>query len=167
MYDTILANLNKAVQHLKFALADYEVHKDEIKKSKMSDLLRAYAEMALAHDDVESARKAMNVEIEHLGKAVLPERFTEEKQGSTVVETSRGKYRMTVGYRTSATMLDKEKGLQWLKDNGHGGIVVEQVNPQTLSSFSKEYLETEGRDLPTEIFKVGNAPYTSKTRVNK
>jgi len=61
--------------------------------------------------------------------------------------------------------LDKDAGLNWLRANGHEGIIIETVNSSTLSAFAKSQLEEEGVDLPDDIFKIGTSPYTSITKV--
>ena len=53
-------------------------------------------------------------------------------------------------------MLDKQKGLEWLRTSGNAGLIQETVNAGTLSSFAKG--ETlAGHPLPDHLFKVGTA----------
>lgn len=70
---------------------------------------------------------------------------------------------VTVNVRWSARMLDKQSGMNWLRETGNEGMIVETVNAQSLGAFAKA--ETlEGRPLPSEIFKVSTAPYVSVTK---
>ena len=53
-------------------------------------------------------------------------------------------------------MLDKDKGMAWLRETGNGGLIIPTVNAGTLSSFAKG--ETlAGHPLPSDIFKIGTA----------
>ena len=60
-------------------------------------------------------------------------------------------------------MLNKEKGMEWLKTSGNEGLVIETVNAMTLASFAKT--ETlAGKPLPDHLFKVGTAQHISITK---
>lgn len=43
----------------------------------------------------------------------------------------------------------KDEALAWLKENGFGDLVKEQIHPQSLSSWYKE--QTEAGELPEDI----------------
>ena len=71
--------------------------------------------------------------------------------------------RVTINVRWSASMLNKEKGMEWLKTSGNEGLVIETVNAMTLAAFAKA--ETlAGRPLPDFLFKVGTAQHISITK---
>jgi hypothetical protein len=70
--------------------------------------------------------------------------------------------RVTVNVRWSASMLNKERGMEWLRETGNDGLIITTVNAQTLSSFAKE-MALEGMPLPEELFKVGTAQHISIT----
>jgi hypothetical protein len=61
-------------------------------------------------------------------------------------------------------MLDKERGMQHLRDTGNGGLIQDSVPWQTLSAFSKNLMETEGKELPDDIFKSSIMKFTSITK---
>jgi hypothetical protein len=70
---------------------------------------------------------------------------------------------VTVNVRWNATMLNKEKGMEWLRSTGNSGLIIETVNASTLTSFAKgEALA--GHALPDSIFNVRTAPYVSITK---
>ena len=45
--------------------------------------------------------------------------------------------RVSINVRWSASMVDKEAGMQWLRDTGNEGLIIATVNAGTLSSFAK------------------------------
>lgn len=164
MNSTILY-LVDAKNALNAALTSYNADATRLKTAPLPELASTYVRLFAAHEALDTARKAINAEIEHLSKSVIPDRLSEEGVKNIKIEVDGQDYRVGVGYRNSASMLDQEAGIAWLKENGHAGIVKETVAAQTLASFAVSYLETEGRELPEDLFKTGRSPYTSKTKV--
>lgn len=111
---------------------------------------------------IKEAREALSEMADLLSTRDIPDLFRSKKVKTLTVE---GVGRCTVSYRYSCSMLNKDTGFKWLRDNGHGGLIQETVNAQTLGSFAKNLIETEGKDMPDDIFKTGQSPYTSITKV--
>ena len=59
----------------------------------------------------------------------------------------------------------KEAAFQWLKENGYGDLVKEQVNTQSLTSLYKE-LEENG-ELPEEFISMLNVYQKQKVAIRK
>jgi hypothetical protein len=125
-------------------------------------LIKHYNHLRLATAQIKEAREALAEMEEKLSREQIPEIMREQGIKTTTIE---GVGRVTVSYRFGCTMLDKEQGLEWLRGNGHGGIIIETVNSSTLSAFAKSMLEESGAELPDSIFKVSTSPYTSITKV--
>jgi len=53
----------------------------------------------------------------------------------------------------NAKILDKERAMEWMRDNGYGDLVTVTVNGSTLKAWAKERL-TEGEELPVDLFSV-------------
>lgn len=164
MPSLIIENLNDAANAIRRAVSIYRENATEIKAQALPQLLRSFSEYTDAVAAVESARKEISEELRYLEQGVIPERMGEEGVKTTTIETANGTFRMTVGYRFSASMTDKEAGLDWLRENGHGGLIDETVNSKTLSSFAKRLLEDEGKELPDNLFRTGSVPYVSRTK---
>ena len=95
-----------------------------------------------------------------LSYETLPTMFTNQNVKTINVV---GVGRVTVNVRWTASMLDKQKGLEWLRTSGNEGLIQETVNAGTLSSFAKG--ETlAGHPLPDYLFKVGTAQHISITK---
>ena len=97
--------------------------------------------------------------VDSLSYEIIPTLFT--NQGvKTITLPEIG--RVTINVRWSASMLNKEAGMQWLRDTGNEGLIITTVNAGTLSSFAKA--ETlAGKPLPSDLFKVGTAQHVSIT----
>jgi hypothetical protein len=126
------------------------------------EIIRHYDRLRLATARIKLAREALAGMEEELSRVQIPDVMAEHGVKTITIEDVG---RVTVSYRFSCSMLDKDAGLMWLRANGHDGIIIETVNSSTLSAFAKSQLEEEGVDLPDEIFKTGTSPYTSITKV--
>jgi len=67
---------------------------------------------------------------------------------------------VTINDRWTASMPDRAKGMEWLRETGNEGLIIETVSAQTLGAFAKE-LALKGDPLPGEVFKVTAVPYVS------
>lgn len=129
-------------------------------------LIRHFNDIRLANADIKIAREALKDMEDSLSQRDIPDllRNLKETIGLKTPINLEGVGRVSVSYRFSCTMLDKEAGIRWLDDHGHGALAQRTVNAQTLGSFAKDMIEEQGKELPPEIFKTGTAPYTSITK---
>lgn len=111
---------------------------------------------------IKDARESLDRLEEHLSRQAIPDVFLRHEIKTITVE---GVGRVTVSNKWGCSMIDKEAGLRWLRETGNEGLIQETVNASTLAAFAKNLSDTEGKDLPDEIFKVGRVPYTSITKV--
>lgn len=96
-----------------------------------------------------------------LNKKLVPEAF--KRSGTTTLSMSDG-YRVTIGQRYSASMLDKEKCMAWLRENDLGEIIQPYVHPSTLSAAGKALLEDKGMEFPEDLFTAFFQDTTSLTK---
>ena len=129
-------------------------------------LIKHFADLRDVNATIKIAREALGEMEDNISRVDIPDIFTflREKTGQKPPFTIEGVGRVSVSRRFSASMLDKEVGMDWLRKNGHGDLIQPTVNAQTLAAFAKNLQEVEGKDLPVEIFKVGSIPYTSITK---
>jgi hypothetical protein len=132
-----------------------------VKTNNHVDIIKHFNHLRIAMGSVKDAREALKQIEETLSREIIPDVMRSNEIKTTTIEDVG---RVTVSYRFSCTMLDKEHGIDWLKGNGHESLVQETVNSSTLSAFAKNMLEEHGKELPPEIFKVGTSPYTSITK---
>lgn len=141
-------------------LEDFTTH-DVIPNSDLLALIRHFNEVSKCYDALDDAKKRLNKIYDQLSIHTVPDKMREAGVKTINVEDVG---RVTVSYRYSASMLDKEKGFEWLRNNGLGGIITETVNSSTLSATAKNLLVDEGKELPADVFKTSTSPYTSITR---
>ncbi len=130
------------------------------------EIIKHFSHARAAAESVKEARKTLEQMSDHLSRVVIPDtiKSLRERTGEKPPFNIEGVGRVTVSYRFSCTMTDKPAGLDWLRANGHEGLIQETVNSSTLSAFGKDMLENQGKELPEEIFKTSTSPYTSITK---
>lgn len=147
------------------AVADLTARIEEIRKGGLPDALRFYKDVKDGYELAEVERKKVGQLIEDLSRTTIPDMMDE--QGVKTITLEDIGYRFTVSQRWSCSIIDKDAGIPWLKENGAAALVFETVNAQTLASYAKGRVEDEGFDLPVDIFKTGTMNYTSVTKAGK
>ena len=110
---------------------------------------------------IKESREALSNMEERLSREQVPDVMRANNIRSTTIE---GVGRVSLSSRWSASMLDKETAMNWLRESGNGGVIQETVNAQTLGALAKE-LNNEGVELPSDLFKTSVMTFTSITRV--
>lgn len=131
-------------------------------EEKTANVAGLYVALEAVNDTVTTATKELTKYGQFLSYTKLPEMMDHDNVRS--VNTNFG-VRVTMSSRTSVTMIDKEEGKKWLRENGYGDIIQETVNSQTLGSLVKEMIEKENIEPPNELFSVKAAPYVSVTKI--
>jgi hypothetical protein len=124
-------------------------------------VIKHYDQLRLVNALIKESREALSQIEEKLSREHVPDSMRAQNIRSITVE---GVGRVALGTRWSASMPDKQVGLEWLRGNGYGGVIQETVNAQTLGALAKE-LNSEGVDLPQPIFTTNVMTYTSITKV--
>ena len=123
--------------------------------------IRHYDATRKATVSIKEAREALADIEDRMSKEQVPDIMRRHSVKTITVEDVG---RVTNSHRFSASMIDKERGYEWLRAEGHGGLITETVNSSSLSAFAKDMLENHGVELPDDIFKVGTQAYTSITK---
>jgi len=87
---------------------------------------------------------------------LIPEKMDDEGIERATYEGI-GTLYLTSGVRASIVPTAKPDAYQWLDDNGHGGLITQTVNAQSLASACKAMLK-KGEAIPENLFKV--TPFT-------
>lgn len=133
-------------------------------KHTSSDIGKAYFALTDLHKKLDAATKKLYHAKNAYDKAIIPKHMEENGlSGFKVPEIARS---FSVNQKMSASFLDKEKGYQWLRDQGQGDIITETVNAGTLSAFCRDMILNQGMEPPEDIIKVNTYEATSMTRYN-
>lgn len=162
MHQETLGFLNRVCTDLKSVAAKVSIETDAVVGSQDHiEIIRHFDQTRKAVEQIKEAREALQELSDRLSREYVPD-VMRANMIKTIKIDDIG--RVTISNRFSATMLNPEMGMDWLRKNGHGGLIKETVNSQSLSAFAKELLETKNEELPPDIFKVGTSPFTSITK---
>ena len=114
-----------------------------------------------ATNKIKEAREALDEMEMRLSREQVPDVMRAHGIRNTTIE---GVGQVKLNNKWSCSMLDKALGFDWLRGNGHGSLITETVNAQTLASFAKSLNDEEGTELPDDIFKTSIMTYTSITK---
>lgn len=153
---------NRMMARLEYLTTALKKKVDESKEDDLVSALHTFKSLGDLWDKFNDLKKEYNALYDQMSLYQIPDMMKDAGVKTINVE---GVGRVTVSYRFSCSMLDKEAGFEWLEESGHGDLIQRTVNFQTLSAFAKNMIQEEGKDLPEEIFKVGTIPYTSVTKV--
>ena len=111
--------------------------------SQIAERMRDVVDRLAGYEEV---RKKLQKEYDDLRKIYLPEAMTNE--GVTNINiTDVGRITLRSDIYVSVPAVDREVAYDWLRGTGHGGIIKETVNANTLRSTVKEMLR-KGEALP-------------------
>lgn len=130
-----------------------------IERNDIPTAVTYFAELRDTVKQLAEKVSALQKHVDELSQQQLPTMFQNQNVKTIKVDNVG---RVSINDRWSASMLNKERALGWLRGSGNDGLIIETVNAQTLGAFAKE--ETmAGRSLPDDIFRVSATPYTSIT----
>jgi len=125
------------------------------------EIIKHYDKMRQATALIKESREALSKMEETLSRENIPAAMRNAGVRTLTIE---GVGRVSLGTRWSASITNKSEGFDWLRQNGHGGVIQETVNAQTLGALAKE-MGQDGIELPSPTFTTNMLTYTSITKV--
>lgn len=131
------------------------------------DLLILFQDLRDSHESLDKACKLIYKTLDDLNKRKVPEAI--DASGQDLARVPALKRSFYILNKRSATILDKPRGHEWLRENGGSELITATVNAQTLTGFLTQYALDHGKDPPEDVFKVtpyrttGSSRYTPKT----
>ena len=129
----------------------FESRRDD-KTIPIKQMVSEFWRIKNTHDDLKKLVTRIYNVVNALDKGVLPARF--EDEGVDLIRVPELSRSFSVRTNTSASMLDKEGAIEWLRELGHGDLVQETVNAGTLASFCRNLVLEQGIEPPEELIKV-------------
>lgn len=124
------------------------------------EVIKHYDALRNLNAHIKEAREALGQIEERLSRQQIPDVMRANNVRSITIE---GVGRVSLSSRWSASMIDKDAAMKWLRESGNGGVIQETVNAQTLGALAKE-MNNEGHDLPNQYFNTNIMTYTSITK---
>jgi hypothetical protein len=133
--------------------------KVDVNKLPINKACAHYQLMRELQDYLKLQTSGLNDRIDLMKGMVLPQKF---KEANTTSISTNG-YRFTISETVRASMLDKEKGFEWLRQHDREGLIAETVNASSLAAEARRMLEA-GEELPPDVFNVVIQPNVSMTK---
>lgn len=146
------------------AVTAAEKYFENIGKRTPQEALRDYARLKWANDSLIKSMKILHALQHRLQYGAMPKIMVDNNIRNWTDEELRVRFGMSS--RWSAKIINKPMAYEWLRSEGHGALITETVNAQTLGSFAGNYIEESGQDLP-DCFEVKQAKYATVTKVGK
>ena len=160
---TIAAELNVITKRLECLNNEIDDNIRALTGGDPGDACRALFHLDTAYEEADKARKATHAKVEFLSRSVIPEIFT--ASDTKTLALTDVKKRFSVTTRVSASIVDRDKGFEWLNEAGGGDLIQNQVNAQRLSSFVKEYIVDVQKTPPEDAIKISSMQYVSMTGI--
>jgi hypothetical protein len=164
-FQDVLTNVRKALEFLAQDASAVETLGAAMKEDgtlKPSELAEFYFHIKDLHEKADDAVKKMYHVHDMLNKHLIPARLKEE--GLTGIRVPSVARSFSIVTKTSATFVDKDAGLEWLRSIGQKEMIQETVNAGTLSSFCRNMMLEQGIDPPDGIVKVSTYDTTSMVK---
>lgn len=132
------------------------------KRSTM-DVIRMMNDLKRRKEEAEEKLSHINLHYDYIRYNMIPQRFDDEGIKNTVIEGI-GRISLSSGLYASVKPDSKEKAYNFLRDTGHGDIVKETINTQTLAATVKAMMQ-KGEEVPEDMFTVTPWTRASITKV--
>lgn len=129
----------------------FESRRDD-KSIPIKQMVAEFWRIKAVHDDLKKQVTRLYHVVNSLDKGVLPARF--EDEGVDMIRIPELARSFSVRTNTSASMIDKDGAMEWLKETGNGDLIQATVNAGTLASFCRNLVLEQGIEPPEELIKV-------------
>lgn len=126
------------------------------------DLVHAMSTMQNRKEALEDQLKIINKEFDFLRITKIPAKM-EEDGVDRINVTGIGRVSLTADMHVSVKADQKSEFFTWLRDNGRGDLLQENINPSTLKAAVKKMFR-EGEEVPDQLLNVSPFTRASITR---
>lgn len=141
-----------------------EIESEFKKYDSMSlvDLVHAMSTTQNRKETLEDQLKIINREFDFLRITKVPSKM-EEDGVDRINVTGIGRVSLTADMHVSVKAEQKSEFFVWLKDNGRGDLLQENINPSTLKAAVKKMFR-DGEEVPDQLLNVSPFTRASITR---
>jgi len=126
------------------------------------ELVHAMSTMQNRKEALEDQLKLINREFDFLRITKVPSKM-EEDGVDRINVTGIGRVSLTADMHVSVKADQKPEFFTWLRDNGRGDLLQENINPSTLKAAVKKMFR-EGEEVPDQLLNVSPFTRASITR---
>lgn len=149
-----LANLNLMITQVQCTLKDLlmDLNYDVIEKLSIEELAEIHLKIKNDIDALKVIQSTLVKYYDLIRKTALPELMQKQNIESLIIPNL-GKLDLIDDLYASIKIDEQKNAYEWLDDNGHGGIIKQTVNAQTLKALLKSKIKLD-EDIPEDFFKI-------------
>jgi hypothetical protein len=138
------AKISKLIDQVKVISEDSD--RTNVQRGKLESACRYYFYLTEKYGTLDDARKKIGAQLEYMSRDTIPEIMTERGVRNITLDDVERQFLKSV--RMSASMLNKEEAMDWLKSVGAADLIQPTVNSSSFSSFVKQYIEEQQVEPP-------------------
>jgi len=123
-----------------------------VKEWSIQDLAQAFVDVKAKLESMKSAQKLVQADYDMLRKVVIPDKM-EALDIETITLSGLGRLSLRAEMYVGIKAGLKDAALEWLTSNGHGSLIQDNINAQTLKAFIKEQISL-GEPIPDSLFNI-------------
>lgn len=149
-----LEGMLSAIINLKHKFHDLQttvISREKMELMKLPDMARTLKQLRVLVDTADELTKQISEVHETLAVNIIPDAMGEDIQTIKIKDVGRLQVRYDIHCSVKADKKDDLK--KWLLENGHGALIMDQVNSSTLKAFVKEQIE-QGAPYPEDCLSI-------------
>lgn len=154
---SIHKDLEKHIANVNMAFVDMQEYLLHLKPDDLTGHLAGYRVIYELDSLLEKISKIVKGVKTDLSYKIIPDIMENLKIDSMRYDGRN--FIRSIALRASIPEAKQEKGYQWLKDNGLGGVIKEGVNANSLSSVLSDFVEETGITPPEDCISLHRQPY--------
>ena len=129
-----------------------EDRKSQLQSMKLLEAVKEMERIRERLEEIKAVKTEHQEEFDLLRLGIIPGLMDEDEITNITIDGV-GRVTLTGDVYASIPASERDRAYQWLRDNNHGGLIVETVNSGTLKAFVKGVIK-KGEELPEDMFKV-------------
>lgn len=149
--------LHKGAERLETIIKEIRDTSEALRDDKSQNpatVAKVYFSVREAYEELDKQRKGLYHVKDFMEKCVLPEAMQNADTDQVRVPSLARSFSLQT--KMSASFIDKQAGVAWLRESGNGDIVQETVNAQTLTALCRNMILEEGIEPPTDLVRVNS-----------
>lgn len=154
--------LENSVDALFKEIQNYLFDEQDLSSQTIKALIKRQYVLEIMSAKIKEGKTLIENQLTYLKKTILADKMDEEGIKSMSLEGV-GTVRVQGDIYATIKTGKLQEAVEWLCDNGHGGLVKETVNANSFTALARQY-HKEGKEMPEDLFSI--TPY-SKTILTK
>lgn len=164
MSETVEKSLRETIKDLSAAVSKTSDYFSQLDPTDLPNLLKSFKLLRDNRDSLKTCYELIEMLYKKCSEETIPNSF--ESMGFDSVKAHGKNFIVNTQLMANIPSEMREKGFEWLKENGLDGLIQNAVNAKSLSSAIKLYFENTAKLPPEDAIKTYQKRYTSIKNVS-